>query len=253
VNVYVRFELVVWRRQQLNRDTFYGLSFSLIALAIAKSALHGGWYISFAWPAMSFGIVAAAYLLGDPRLFGKRSDGTRHWMATTLLLPYLVFASTVWWLQITLSAEPASHSVNHSLTVSRRLRSDELPTHVVRICDLTCEFVDPISFRTRGSYVCYPILDAGSVSAAELVALARSIPPLPQGSLLIHCANGHGRTGMFAAIWLIVHGFVTSSDDAMRLLQSVRPGIGLRSRQRRVVDEAVAMLRDSVKHAEEPA
>jgi hypothetical protein len=216
----------------------------LIAIALLIFALRGGWRLLVFWPALSFGIVSIAYLTEDARWFGKRRDGARSWLATILLLPYLLYVHCVWMLQIAISREPAISFVNSSLAVSRRLLPGELPASVERVCDLTCEFVDPICVRSKPGYCCHPILDAGACSAAELVDLARELPPSNNGTLLIHCANGHGRTGMFAAVWLLTHEIVTTPDDAIKMLKDARPGIGLRARQRRLVTEAFTTLRD---------
>ncbi len=202
-------------------------------------------YLLVCWPALSFAVISVAYLTNDAGWFGKREDGSRHWLATAVLLPYLVYAHGVWLLQIAGSRKPAMNFVNDSLCVSRRLLAHEVPDNVDSVCDLTCEFIDPQTIRTKPGYHCHPILDAGACTATELIDLARRLPPSNGQVLLIHCANGHGRTGMFAAVWLLTHGFVTTVDDAMTMLKSARPGIGLRSRQRRLVHEACSCLRDS--------
>ncbi len=233
----------------------YGTAFSLIAITIATWALRGSWNLLLIWPAASFALVGVAYLLGDVRVFGKRGDGTRHWFATITLFPYLAFAHLVWWAQISLSSEPATSTVNDRLVISRRLRSAELPENIAQICDLTCEFLDPVRLRSRNMYVCHPILDAGASDAADLAVFAKSLPPPDDGKLLIHCANGHGRTGMFAAIWLVAHGFVTSVDDAVTLIREARPGVSLRKRQYQLAMAAEVALQEIVEpsHATEPA
>lgn len=208
-------------------------------------ALRGGAHLLLCWPAVSFGIVSIAYLTNDPRWFGKRKDGSRHWLATAVLLPYLIYVRSVWLLQISFSREPAINYVNTSLAVSRRLLAPEVPADVDVVCDLTCEFVDPKPLRTKPGYNCHPVLDAGACSASEPIDLARKFPPSNDELLLIHCANGHGRTGMFAAVWLLTHGLATTVDDAITMLRNVRPGIGLRFRQRRLVVEAFSALQDS--------
>jgi hypothetical protein len=215
-------------------------------------ALRGGTHLLLCWPALSFGIVSVAYLTNDARWFGKRTDGSRFWLATAVLLPYLIYVQSVWLLQISLSCEPAINYVNDSLALSRRLLPREVPDTVAIVCDLTCEFVDPKPLRSNPGYRCHPVLDAGACSAAELIDLARRLPPSNGNMLLIHCANGHGRTGMFAAVWLLTHGFVTTVDDAITMLQNARPGIGLRSRQRRLVVEALSKLQESDEPSIEP-
>lgn len=231
----------------MNRDYLYGAAFGLMAVAMLAMALRGGWHLLLAWPALSLGAVSIAYLTNDASWFGKRSDGSRSLLATAVLLPYLVLAYAVWRLQISLSREPAISYVNRWLALSRRLRAHEIPDSVNGVCDLTCEFVDPRSVRTRRGYRCHPILDAGACTAAELVDLARRLPPLDGEMLLVHCANGHGRTAMFAAVWLLAHGFATTADDAITMLRNARPGIRLRSRQRRLVEDAESLLTDDAR------
>jgi protein-tyrosine phosphatase len=236
---------------QLHRDVTYGTAFALIGAAIFWLAAHGGWNVLLVWPGVSFAVVSVAYLSGDVRWFGKRTDGTRHWLSRLALLPYFLFTKTVWIAQITISREPAAHAVNDSLVVARRLRPAEMPSDVTDVVDLTCEFTDPRSIRQRLRYTCHPILDAGSAPAAELLSSIRALPPPMHGRLLIHCANGHGRTGMFAAIWLVAHGFSTTAEDAITKLRVVRPGVGLRAGQRRVVIEAIDLIRNSDEPSDE--
>jgi protein-tyrosine phosphatase len=139
------------------------------------------------------------------------------------------------------SREPLANAANDWLVVSRRLRAGELTPDITQVCDLTCEFTTPRLIRRQVPYICYPILDAGGVFAAEPVELAKSLAPPKAGSTLMHRANGHGRTGMFAAIWLVTHGFAASADNAVARLQAARPRIRLRPRQRfGVVENALA-------------
>lgn len=46
---------------------------------------------------------------------------------------------------------------------------------------------------------------------------------------------------MFAAVWLVVHGYATSAAEALQMLQSTRPAIALRRRQHNAVIEAVRL------------
>lgn len=133
--------------------------------------------------------------------------------------------------------------------MSRRLRLNELPSDAVQICNLTCEFVDPAAFRLGHAYICHPILDAGATDAAELLSFARSLTPPGKGRLLIHCANGHGRTGMCAAVWLLAHGYAASADEAVKLIQKVRQGVSLRPRQYQLVRAAASLLSPPVEPA----
>src|SRR5690606_20775570 len=138
-----------------------------IFLATAAGCLYhevtgGGVWMGLLWPSLSFALVAIAYLVGSPNLFGKRPDGARHWLPRLMLAPYLGLAWIVWTIYVKFSRTPAFHVVNESLIVARRLHTSELPPGVSIICDLTCELLDPEPIRRLECYRCFPILDAGS-------------------------------------------------------------------------------------------
>ena len=93
-----------------------------------------------AWPALTFAILAAAYLGIGPRVFGKRSDGSIHWASTIVLLPYLVPYRSLWWLLRARSdTQPYVELVPASLFVGRRLRAREFPVGLACVVDLTCD------------------------------------------------------------------------------------------------------------------
>lgn len=210
-------------------------------MAMGAAGWRSGQWILI-WPMLAFAFVSVAYFTGRSSIFGKNANGERRLWAMFVLLPYLIFAELVWRLQTALSREPAWNEVNPFLVVSRRLRLREFPRDVTRICDLTCEFTDPGSVRSGRDYCSIPILDAGTMGAADLINAAKSLPPDIERKLLIHCANGHGRTGMFAAVWLLVHQFAKNPDEAISILTTARPGIALRRRQREAVVDTFRML-----------
>ena len=217
-------------------DLSYGCAFAAIAVALGWMACRGGGWLIAVWPAVSFACVSGAYLRGEPAWFGKRQDGTRGLPFLVILGPYLALVQAAWRLQVATSREPAWNRVNAALIVGRRLRSWELPEDAAIVCDLTCEFGAQVSAR----YVNFPILDAAAAPPAQLLAWAKTLAPREAEpcSLLVHCAQGHGRTGMFAAVWLVVHGYAADVREAIADLKAVRPGIRLRSGQREAAEQA---------------
>lgn len=224
------------------RDLPFGVVFGLIAYFLANAALGRSGLLVLLWPAVSFALVSASYLIGEVRVFGKRSDGTRHLLAIAALGPYLLLARGVWLLQVLLGSAPATVRVNPSLVIARRMRAHELPADAAAICDLTCELLDPKPIRTHSGYTAFPILDASIAPPEDLIALARSLPPPAEGVLVVHCAKGHGRTGIFSATWLMVHGFAQTAAEAVAQLKAARPELALRNKQRAVLDDVQAML-----------
>jgi protein-tyrosine phosphatase len=213
----------------------FGVAFSGVGIALIAFSLWVGIWWLFLWPAISLFVVSAGYLWGTAYLFGKRHDGARSILASMVLLPYTIVAHVVWRAQCLLIREVAYHVVNDELIVARRLFGHEMPDHVEALLDLTSEFRDPSEIQAHPGYRCLPILDGGSISAEELVPALRNLRPSPGKRVLIHCANGHGRTGMAGAAWLILHGYATTAEEAVATLKHVRPGVMLKMGQWEVV------------------
>jgi protein-tyrosine phosphatase len=221
----------------------YGITFLVLAGAwLTIAVLYGGLAWLLAWLGLSFGAVGLAYLQGSAAIFGKQASGSRRWIATLILWPYFAFTHVVYRLQNAVSREPPWHHVNERLTIGRRLDAVEYPSDVTHICDLTAEFCDPVSIRQSLTYLTFPILDAGSVAPADLLRLARELRVAEGDRMLIHCANGHGRTGMVAAVWLMVHGFATTVDEAVQMIQRARPQVKLNRRQRAAIEGVSRLL-----------
>ena len=212
----------------------YGIYFLLLAaLMLSITIQFGGWYWLMIYPALSFAIVAIGYLGVGPRVFGKRPNGKRSLTATLVLFPYLVFTLATWHLIRLVSREPAVNQLDCDLYLSRRLLRGEVPEAVKSVVDLTCEFRAP-KFPSI-DYHCVPLLDARSPSAEALIELTRGILELPKPTL-IHCAQGHGRTGLVAAAVLLLSGKAASSSEAVEMVKAVRPGIKLNSEQQMTLD-----------------
>ena len=215
----------------------YGFLFLLLALAMSVAAARGGpWAWLLFYPAFSFGVVSAAYLSSSPGVFGKRFDGGRSRIGTLLVLPYVLYVAAVWHLVRLLSREPKLNFLGDDLVLSRRLLSHELPQNIASVVDLTCEFSEPNEHWTIQSYTCYPMLDGSGATKNALRQLVAAISDMPK-PVLIHCAQGHGRTGLVAAAVLLVTGKAQTAEGAIAMVKPVRPGIELNREQRSVLKE----------------
>ncbi|SMP60247.1 Dual specificity phosphatase, catalytic domain [Neorhodopirellula lusitana] len=215
----------------------YGFIFLLLALAISVAAARGGpWGWLLIYPAFSFGVVSAAYLFSAPGVFGKRFDGGRSRLGTLLLLPYVLYLAAVWHVVRLLSREPKLNLLGDDLVLSRRLLGHELPENISSVVDLTCEFTEPNDHWKIQSYTCYPMLDGTAATAGALRELAVKINDMPK-PVLIHCAQGHGRTGLVAAAVLLVSERAQTASDAIAMVQSARPGVELNGEQWSVLEE----------------
>lgn len=220
----------------------YGILFALVAaLFFIYAATSGRWTLLLLWPSLSFAVVSAAYLRFGHRVFGKRLDGSMAFASVTLLLPYLLFVWAVWHIIRCVSREPHCNRLADGITIGRRLLSHELPPEVDTVVDLTCEFPEPAALRAVPQYISFPLLDAGTLSPDSLADFSRRLAGI-DGSLFIHCAQGHGRAGLIAALLLIARGLATDGDDALRQIQMSRPSVHLNRIQTSTLNAAAGRL-----------
>lgn len=215
----------------------YGFFFLLLAAAMAFTAARGGyWAWLLFYPAFSFGAVAAAYFFSSPAVFGKRFGGSRSKLGTLLVLPYVIYVSVVWNLLRLFLREPKFNKLDDDFILSRRLLAHELPENVSSVVDLTCEFTEPITLWNVRTYYCFPMLDASSGTVDDIRHLATEILQMPK-PVLIHCAQGHGRTGLVASAVLLVSGRVKTASEAVAMVQAARPGIELNRKQYEILEQ----------------
>ena len=176
------------------------------------------------WVAISFGCVAFGYGGLGVRIFGKTGDGRISWPAKILLFPYLLCTWLLWHIYRMVSREDAYNRIDDDLVIGRRLLAAEVPDGFDHYVDLTAEFEAPPAIRARNSYRSFPILDASIPSEEELEKAADSVKI---GKTYVHCAQGHGRTGLFALALLIHRGRIKTAEEGIDLLKSARPAINL--------------------------
>ena len=165
-------------------------------------------------------------------MFGKRVDGTLPWWSWVLFFPLLLYTWAVWHVVRLFSREPARSIVTEQLVVGRRLLAFELDEKFANFVDLTAEFSEPGVIRHSPSYRSFPILDSTAPTPEALHAAVASLRP---GRTFIHCAQGHGRTGLFALAVFLRSGVARSVEDGLRILSAVRPAIRLSREQHRCI------------------
>lgn len=218
----------------------YAIVFGFIAVVLfAMAIIWGGWFYGLLWPASSLAIVASGYLLFGAAVFRKSRQGELSLVRTLLLLPYLVSLWSVWNIVRVVQREPAIDQLTERIFIGRRLLSEDLPDYIDHVIDLTCEFSEPKALRQR-SYSSYPILDAAAPTIVQLCEWSYAASKLP-GNIYIHCAQGSGRTGMFAGAILLRLGVCSSAEEAIAFIQSKRPSVRLSKGQRNVLQRFSAL------------
>jgi protein-tyrosine phosphatase len=210
-------------------------------LGASGPGASGSW--ALAWFGGSFLGVGGAYLGGGTWLLGKRKDGSLAWGPVLLLLPYFLFAWTVWHVRRALSRQPCFHEVAPGLLLGRRPFAHELPPEVSLVVDLTSEFAEPREVRTRARYLCHPVLDTCAPDEDSLLSLVGAVLAEP-GPVYLHCANGHGRSSTVAAAVLLARGHSPDVHGAEQHLRRARPGVKLHAEQREVLVRTAPRLRE---------
>ena len=150
------------------------------------------------------------------------------------LFPYLSITGAIWYAMRIFRKEPPYHQVLPDLYVGRRLLSKEYPEHFDAVLDLTSEFNEPKAVLTRYDYYSLPILDGCGISVPTLITQLIKIFE-EHRVLFIHCAEGHGRTGMVAAAAILLKGISDQPEAAIRFVQDRRPKVRLNKEQTRTV------------------
>lgn len=217
----------------------YGLTFLALSAALAALAvLAGGAALVLLWPAMSFGLVGAAYLARRPALLGKRPDGTQAAWALVLLGPYFVLTWATWRAERALGWVDCANEVVPGLWVGRRPLGDELPAGVRLVVDMTAEFPAAAAVRRHPGYLCVPTLDGTGPEVERLRELLERLRGVD--GVYLHCASGRGRSATLAAALLLERGLAADIDEVEAQLRQRRPGIRLNAAQRELLRRARA-------------
>jgi hypothetical protein len=178
--------------------------------------------------ALSFLLVALAYLLNIPAVFCKRPSGSIPWWAWPVHWPY----STLSWLSYAIYRQidrrPATCEIAPGVWLGRRLTAREAAAHQPAfgaVLDLACEF--PRTPIPNATYRSLPVLDATPPSLDQIRSAVGWIDEhRPRGPILIHCALGHGRSASIVAAWLLSHADGDRLvSRAVETVQQLRPGV----------------------------
>jgi len=220
--------------------TGFAFLFAVMALLVTGLAWSwGGWAWVLVWPAANLAVLAGAYARCNPALLGKSPEGRVGLWAKVFFFPFHLYILSIWHLVRLLSQEPAFAVAAEDLILSRRLLAKEIPPGVVNWVDLCAEIADPPQARLQTNYVFVPAMDAGFPDPA---ALDRAIGRLQPGLTLVHCAQGHGRTALFALALLARRGQIASIDEGLALIRRVRPAAALNGHQQRFARQVIGPM-----------
>ena len=176
------------------------------------------WSCLLIWLFISFSVLALAYFLNIPFLvLGKTSAGTYSFLIICLNLPWLMFTWAVWYIIMKLSKEDLLNQIgNTNVFISRYPLSKEIQDQYDLVVDLTAEF--PPSATNGQNYTYLPCLDG---IAPTDIQFPQHITR--QSKILVHCAQGHGRSATYTVFLLKKLGYVDSINESYSLIKQSRP------------------------------
>lgn len=148
------------------------------------------------------------------------------------LRPYQVVAGAALRFTARFGKEPAFDEVVPGLFLGRvpfaRDRERLREVGIVAVIQLCAEFPNLSGLaRLQGvDVVAIPILDGLAPSSEQLRTAVHSVQcwRSERRSVLIHCAQGHGRSGTVLAAVLLDQGLAADPEQALRMIREARPG-----------------------------
>ena len=219
-----------------------GIGFSGAVVAALGALAPWPWKALAAWTSLACFLVAGAYALNRPEVFGKRDGALSRWRMLPTL-PYLIaFWISCAWMRLK-RRYPTLHEVAPGLYVSGRLRGSDLSADVELVLDLTCEFSEPPELRRLPGYRSVLALDGHSPPDADRFLSILAEVESCRGGVLVHCESGIGRAPAAAALVLVQRGVVDSPRAAIELIRKTRPMVRPSRSDYDFMERMVARLR----------
>ena len=205
------------------------------AAAAAVAIWFGGvaWWLF--WVTVSLWFVAANYAMVGARGFQKDATGRMSLASRLLLAPYLfaAFINSRSWTR----ADPEPRPIANGVWLGRIPLASEAAAFRT-VVDLCAELPGA---RFAGKWICVPMLDLVTPSAAQLRGAATEIERArADGPVLVCCALGYSRSAASAATWLLRHGAASAVPDAIDRVRSARPRIVIDATLREQINAAAA-------------
>jgi hypothetical protein len=196
----------------------FALFFTLLLICVVYQVitLDNNFRFFYLWPTLNMLLMSIAYAVNKPGLIlGKSKEGSINSLLLILNLPWLLLTWIIFKIQILLIREDFCNQLKGTnLWMSRRPVSVEEIKQFEFIIDLTAEFSRD---NSSVEYICYPNLDA---HALYTLPDSKEIPL--DKKVLIHCANGHGRTAQCVAIILKQRKIVESLREGLKMVKESR-------------------------------
>jgi|GEM_PF-1703928 len=174
------------------------------------------------WYGMSCFWVSSAFSQKRPEMILGKGEKRRFALLCVYMnLPFLVTYWTVWIFRHCCFRVVPCHRVGETnLTISQwpifgvPLDSFDL------VIDVTSEM--PKLYKTRGKYMVFPNLDGVPL---RRFAIPHDIDIDRRTQILVHCAQGRGRSAIMTALLLVKLGYAATGEEAFMMIRESRPNV----------------------------
>lgn len=226
----------------LSNQTRFGIVFLVGGFLSLLNAFHSDrFFIPLIWISLSLIALGLTYLGFQQFCLPKNQNGKISWWGKIVYLPFLIFTYVVWHVYRIFSREEPSNRVTQNLFIGRRLLPHENLKKFDCYVDLTAEFEEPTEIRVLDSYICFPILDGGTPEISDLQFFIHRIL---NKNVFIHCAQGHGRTGLVALALHLASNRDLKLEEGMAMLKAVRPGLSLNRDQLHFIEDNILKIQN---------
>ena len=208
----------------------YALFFLLVAVAAVYWACTARFILVcglMVWLVVSCLWTAMAFLRHRPEmLMGKRQNGSTFLPFCLINGPFLLIYWLVWTIRhFLLSHEPVHTVAGTNVSISCWPGFHVPLDNYDLVLDVTSEM--PKWYRCPNArYVCLPNLDGVPLDHFELPFKITS-----DMRILVHCAQGRGRSALMTCLILLSLGHARTANEAFEMLKRSRPKVGLTRRQ----------------------
>lgn len=199
-----------------------GIGAAGLACAGAAALLAGPARWLAAWTALACWLVAGAYALNRPGVYGKRDGRLVPWRVVPVLPYLLAFWAALRGIRAARRLAPFDR-IAPGVYVGGRIPADALPGDVALVADFTCEYSEPAALRRHPGYRSLPVLD-GHVPPDEeaFLGLLEEMAET-DGGVFLHCEAGVGRAPTAAALLLLRRRIVSDLPSALERIRKRRP------------------------------
>ncbi|MCI5117888.1 MAG: hypothetical protein D3913_08005 [Candidatus Electrothrix sp. LOE1_4_5] len=203
--------------------------------------------IMFLWMAFSLLCVSFAYVTNTPGIFRKKNNGKIPFFIKLVFIPFLLIIYSYNKLARDLDKVPSIQRISERLFIGDRVTPSDAPIllekKIKAVLDVTAEFesLNWAASLENISYLNIPVLDHAIPTEDDLIRAIIWIKnqQLHNGSVLVNCALGRGRSALIIAAFLLSQTKNNDVPDVLEHLKTLRKTVRLNKRQRKLLMNVV--------------